>query len=331
VPNGVAVFIEMRKGEARRVSLELLSQAREFADTLGKDVVAIVCGKGIRDAACTLAQYGADRVLLVEHDALEHYTTDAYASALTEALRRQQPAIVLFGATVLGKDLAPRVATRIGAGLATDCTDLNVTGDGQTLKAYRPMYGGKVIAEVDWPHGGIQMATVRPNIFPLGEPDAARTAETETLEFVPSPEPARTAIVEMIETVGERINVADAEVVVSGGRGMKGAENFKILEELADLLSAAVGASRSAVDEGWRDHADQVGQTGKVISPNLYIACGISGAIQHLVGMSSSKCIVAINKDPEAPIFKIADYGIVADLFEAVPIVTQELRHILGE
>lgn len=328
---GVLVFMEMRRGEPRKVSLELLSEGRRLADALGGELAAVLCGKEVRPAAEGLGHYGADRILLVEHEALEHYTTDAYAAALTEALRKQEPSLVLLGATVVGKDLAPRVAARIGAGLATDCTGLSLGEDGKSLKASRPTYGGKVFAETEWLGEGPRVATVRANIFSLSEPETGRTAAIEAVDYVPPPDAGRIRFIDLIETGGERIDVADAEVVVSGGRGIRGADNFKIIEELADLLAAAVGASRSAVDEGWRDHADQVGQTGKVISPNLYIACGISGAIQHLVGMSSSKCIVAINKDPEAPIFKIADYGIVADLFDVVPSMTEYLKQVLGE
>jgi electron transfer flavoprotein alpha subunit len=331
VQKGIVVYVEIRRDEPRKVSLELLSEGRRLADALGGGLTAVLCGKEVRSAAEKLGEYGADRILVVEHEALEHYSTDAYTAALTEALRKEEPWLVLLGATVMGKDLAPRVAARIGAGLATDCTGLSLGDDGGSLKASRPMYGGKVCADIEWLGEGPQMATVRANIFSLSEPESGRTAAVEAVDYTPPPEAGRTTFIDLIEIGGERIDVADAEVVVSGGRGMRGAENFKIIEELADLLAAAVGASRSAVDEGWRDHADQVGQTGKVISPNLYIACGISGAIQHLVGMSSSKCIVAVNKDPDAPIFKIADYGIVADLFDVVPSITEHLKQVLGE
>ena len=324
------IFVEHKDEKIRKVTLEMLSEARKLADQKGEELCAVVLGNNIGSFVEVLGQYGADKIYVLENELLSQYTTDGYAKALADLAKEQQPSILLFGATVIGKDLSPRVATRLGAGLATDCVKIGLDSEGN-LTATRPMYAGKVIAEVGFSSDTPQMASVRPNILPATVLSDSRKAEVIRLKANISAADIKTTIVETIKTAGEKVDLTEADVIVSGGRGMKGPENFKILEELADVLDATVGASRAAVDAGWRLQIDQVGQTGKVVSPNLYIACGISGAIQHFAGMGTSKVIVAINKDPDAVIFGKCDYGIVDDLFKVVPIFTQECKKLRSE
>jgi len=327
--DNVLVFAEQREGKFRKVALEAVSEGKRLADKLGGELSAAVIGSGVEGIAGSLGAYGAAKVYVVDDPALESYTSDGYAKALCRIIKDTEPSILLMGCTSTGRDLGPKVAARMGTGLAADCTALDVK-DGK-LVATRPMYAGKVLAEVVCPDATPQIATVRPNVFSVAEPDESLSAEIVKVDAEMSPEELRTRVREVIRAAGATIDLTEAQIIVSGGRGMGGAEKFKILEELAEALGGAVGASRSAVDAGWRDHQFQVGQTGKTVSPVLYIACGISGAIQHLAGMKTSKVIVAVNKDPEAPIFKVADYGIVADLFEVVPILTEEAKKLLAE
>jgi electron transfer flavoprotein alpha subunit len=327
---GMWIFVEHKDEKIRKVTFEMLSEARKLADQKGEELCAVVLGNNIGSFVEVLGQYGADKIYVVENELLSQYTTDGYAKALADLVKEQQPAILLFGATVIGKDLSPRVATRLAAGLATDCIKIGLDREGK-LTATRPMYAGKVIAEVGFSNDTPQMASIRPNIFPAVVLSNSRKAEVIQLKPNISAVDIKTTVVETIKTAGEKLDLTEADFIVSGGRGMKGPENFKILEELADVLGATVGASRAAVDAGWRPQIDQVGQTGKVVSPNLYIACGISGAIQHFAGMGTSKVIVAINKDPEAVIFGKCDYGIVDDLFKVVPILTQECKKLRSE
>lgn len=324
------VFVEHKDEKIRKVTFEMLSEARKLADQKSEELCAVVLGNNIGSFVEVIGQYGADKIYVLENELLSQYTTDGYAKALADLAKEQQPSILLFGATVIGKDLSPRVATRLGAGLATDCVKIGLDSEGK-LTATRPMYAGKVIAEVGFSSDTPQMASVRPNILPATVLSDSRKAEVIRLKANISAADIKTTIVETIKTAGEKVDLTEADVIVSGGRGMKGPENFKILEELADVLDATVGASRAAVDAGWRLQIDQVGQTGKVVSPNLYIACGISGAIQHFAGMGTSKVIVAINKDPDAVIFGKCDYGIVDDLFKVVPIFTQECKKLRSE
>jgi len=326
---GIWVFAEVKDGNIRKVTFELLSQGKKMAQKLGEELVAVLLGSGVEGLTGRLAEY-ADKVYWVDDPALAQYSTDPYATILTNLLEENQPTIFLCGATIIGKDLSPRVATRLQTGLATDCTAVSIGDDGH-LVARRPVYAGKAYIEVICPVSRPQMASVRPNVLEMLPPNGASKGEVIKVEAKVDPGSLRTAILEVIKTAGAKVDLTEAEIIVSGGRGMKGPENFKILEELADVLRATVGASRAAVDSGWRDHGDQVGQTGKVVTPNLYIACGISGAIQHLAGMGSSKVIVAINKDADAPIFQKADYGIVEDLFKVVPLLTQEFKKLLAE
>jgi electron transfer flavoprotein alpha subunit len=326
---GIWVFAEVKDANVRKITFELLSQGRKMAEKLGEELVAVLLGSGVEGLTGRLAEY-ADKVYWVDNPALAQYTTDAYATVLTDLLKQHQPSIFLCGSTVTGKDLSPRIATRLQTGLATDCTGLAI-GDGGVLVAKRPVYAGKAFIEIVCPTSRPQMASVRPNVLEMLPPDASRKGAIEKVDAKIEASSQRTTVLETIKAAGAKVDLTEAEVIVSGGRGMKGPENFKILEELADAIHATVGASRAAVDSGWREHGDQVGQTGKVVTPNLYIACGISGAIQHLAGMGSSKVIVAINKDPDAPIFQKADYGIVEDLFKVVPILTDEFKKLLAE
>ncbi len=320
---GVWIVAEIRDGAYRKVTFELASTARKLADQLGEEVGAIVCGAGVEGIAGELGKYGVDKVFVADNAALEPYTTDAHAAAVTKAVKENDPSILLLAASSQGKDLSARLVGTLATGMATDCTDVKIA-DGKLL-AVRPMYAGKCFGEVVI-SGSPQMASLRPNVFTIVE-NAKAGAVTK---FDPGLGELKTKVLEVQKEASGKIDVSEANIIVSGGRGMKGPENFALLEELAGVLGAAVGASRAAVDAGWRPQSDQVGQTGKVVSPNLYIACGISGAIQHLAGMSSSKFIVAINKDAEAPIFQKADYGLVDDLFKVVPELTKECKKLLA-
>lgn len=323
----VFVFAEVKAGQLRKVAAELLSHGRAVADQFGGQLVAVLVGQGVSAVAGACGQYGADRVLVAEGDDLATYTTEPYTAVVSQIITENQPAVFLGGNTLLARDLFPRVAERVKAGLVTDCTGMAL--EGGSLVFTRPIYAGKALTKVQV-EGSPVMATIRPNALGVAEV-AARQPEVAQVTVTVPAEAKRVVVKEVQRRESKRPELTEAEIIVSGGRGMKGPENFAILEELADVLGAAVGASRAAVDAGWRDHAFQVGQTGKTVSPNLYIACGISGAIQHLAGMGSSKVIVAINKDPEANIFNVADYGIVDDLFKVVPALTQEVKKLVQE
>ena len=320
---GVWIVAEQRDGALRKVSFELASTARKLADQLGEEVAAVLCGSGVEALAAALGKYGVDKVFVADSPALEPYTTDAHATAVAKIVKENDPSILLLGASAQGKDLSAALVGKLATGMATDCTDVKIA-DGKLL-AIRPMYAGKCFGEVVV-SGTPQMASLRPNVFTIVENAKAAAVA----KFDAGLGEAKTKVLEVQKEAAGKIDVAEANVIVSGGRGMKGPEGFGILEELAAVLGAAVGASRAAVDAGWRAQIDQVGQTGKVVSPNLYIACGISGAIQHLAGMSSSKYIVAINKDAEAPIFARADYGVVDDLFKVIPAFTGEVKKLLA-
>jgi electron transfer flavoprotein alpha subunit len=320
---GIMIVAEQRDGALRKISFEIASTARKLADQSGDEVSAILLGSGIEGLAAELAKYGVDKVFVGDNAALEPYVTEAHAQVAAKIIKDNDPAVVLFGASVQGKDLSARVAAKLAAGLATDCTDVKI--DGGKLVCTRPMYAGKCFGEVVF-NVAPAMASLRPNVFPAVE-NAKAGAVTKVDVAVDAP---KTKVLEVQKDTSGKVDLTEATIIVSGGRGMKGPDEFKILEELADVLKGTVGASRAAVDAGWRPQKDQVGQTGKVVSPNLYIACGISGAIQHLAGMSSSKCIVAINKDAEAPIFAKADFGVVDDLFKVVPELTAVCKKMLA-
>ncbi len=323
---GIWVFAEQSDGTIRKVAFEILSQARKMADTLGEELCAVIMGESVGSLADQFAPYGADKVYVVEHAALKDYTTGAYTKVLVDLVKQHEPSMLLGGATVMGKDLFPRVAARLDTGLAVDCTDIKL-GDGNQFVATRPMYAGKAYAEVGF-SATPQMASIRPNVLIPSQPDASRTAEIIKVPVEIGPDDSKVKIVEVLKIAGAKVDLTEAEIIVAGGRGMKGPENFQLLEEMAGILNATVGASRAAVDAGWKDQADQVGQTGKVVAPNLYIACGISGAIQHFAGMGTSKYIVAINKDPEAVIFSKCDYGICDDLFKVLPKLNEEIKKL---
>jgi electron transfer flavoprotein alpha subunit len=327
MPQGIMTLAEQRDGEIRKISYEVISEGRRLADSLGQELTVVLLGLNIKDKASTSGHYGADKVLVADHELLATYTTDAYVSVIAELVKANDPAILLLGASVQGKDLAARLSARLGVGMAQDCTAFSL--ENGNLVAVRPIYAGKAFAKVTFANSWPQMASARPNVMTLSEPDTSRSPQIVDATFNLDSSAIKTKIVDVIRDQAGKIDLTEADKIVSGGRGMKGPENYKILEELASVIGASVGASRSAVDAGWRPHSDQVGQTGKVVSPNLYIACGISGAIQHLAGMSTSKVIVAINKDPDAPIFQKADYGVVEDLFKVVPALTEEIRKMM--
>lgn len=319
---GIVTFSEHREGKLRRPALEAVSEARRLADALGCSVESVLIGSGtfLGGLADELAAYGADRVHVFDQPELASYATEPYARALAQVMGETRPTAALVPFTALGKDLAPRVAARLRAGLVSDCVALAVK-DGR-LEARRPMYAGKAYATVRW-ESEPQMASLRPNVFALGTPSASRKAEVVAGSVDAS---SRARVREVHATASGKVELTEAQIIVSGGRGLKGPQNFHLVESLATALGAAVGASRAVVDDGWVDHQYQVGQTGKTVSPTLYIACGISGAIQHLAGMSSSKFIVAINRDAEAPIFKVANYGVVGDVFEILPKLTEAAK-----
>lgn len=314
---GTWVVVDQRDGKIRKVSLELISKARDFGD----EVAAVIMGQGIEGLAAEAGKAGADKVYIVDDAKFAQYNTGAYAAQLAAMVKKYDPATIIFGHTAMGKDLAPRTAQKLDAGLVTDCTDVEV--DGGKLTFVRPIYAGKAFAKVNVDSTPV-MATIRANIFDVA--DAGKTPEVIKADIAVSDADLYQTVKEFIATVSSRPELTEANFVVSGGRGAKGPEGFKMLEELADIFGAAVGASRAAVDSGWIDNQYQVGQTGKVVNPVLYVAAGISGAIQHVAGMSSSKNIVAINKDPEAPIFSIADFGIVGDMHAVIPEMIKQLK-----
>jgi len=325
---GIWIIAEQRGGNLRKISYELTSEGRRLADQSGQPLAAVVVGSQIGEEAKKLIPYGPDTLYVADDPALADYTPEAYTAVLADLIKKQEPDIVLLGASAQGKELAAKLAARLETGMAQDCVSFRL--ENGLLIAKRPLYAGKVYADVACETARPQMAAARPNVLAVAEPDPTRQAEIVAVPVELKPDDLRTTLVELLPDASGKVDLTEATFIVSGGRGMKTAENFQVLEELAGVIGASVGASRSAVDAGWRSHTDQVGQTGKVVCPNLYIACGISGAIQHLAGMGSSKVIVAINKDPDAPIFQKADYGIVGDLFEIVPVLKEEFKKILS-
>ena len=324
--NNVLVIAEQRDGVLKKVAFEMLGIGAELAAALGGSVEAALLGSALGDLPAELAQYGASKVYVADSPDLAQYSSEAYTNTLAAFIGKIDPAIVLTGATAMGRDLAPRLAARLGVGVASDCTALEIE-DGR-LVATRPIYAGKALAKVKL-NGDPQMAALRPNVLAAPEPDSSATATIEPVGAASGN--VRAKVIDIVGAGEGEIDVAEADVIVSGGRGVAGPEGFDPISSLAKTLGAAVGASRAAVDAGWIEHAHQVGQTGKTVTPNLYIACGISGAIQHLAGMKTAKVIVAVNKDPEAPIFKVADYGIAGDLFDIVPLLDKEFQKLLAE
>jgi electron transfer flavoprotein alpha subunit len=324
--NGILIYIERRRdGAIAPVGAELLGKGRELADKLGCELAAALFGPGAGDAAAELFPMGADKVYVVDHDMLKDFRPRPYAKALAQLAQEVGPAVLLAGATTQGRDLAGAAATYLKTGLTADCVGLEVD-DAGVLKQTRVSCGGRVMSEWVTAEARPQFATVRPKIMKPLERDAGRTGETVTFNVDLTPDDDIGEVVSFIEAK-ETVNLGEADIIVSGGRGLGNPEGFAIIKELAECLGAAVGASRAAVDAGWIEYAFQVGQTGRTVSPKLYIACGISGAVQHLAGMGTADVIVAINKDEEAPIFKIATYGIVGDLYEVVPVLIEEIKN----
>jgi electron transfer flavoprotein alpha subunit len=320
----VLIFAEVRENQIRNVTLECLSAAKQITNEA--NIHAVVFGSGANKHTEKLAHYGADTVYLVENLQLDQYTNEAYTQAFVQIVEEVKPEVIFLGHTAIGRDFAPRVATKLGLGMISDITELIVDGD--EIIFTRPIYSGKAFAKKKVVED-IILATIRANNIEITAPDDSRVAEIKNLSV--EIKELRTIIKDVVLKASSGVDLSEAKIIVSGGRGVKSEDGFRPLEELAEVLGAAVGASRGACDQQYCGYSMQIGQTGKVVTPDLYIACGISGAIQHLAGMSNSKIIVAINKDPEAPIFKVADYGIVGDLFEVVPLLTEEFRNILQE
>ena len=325
------VLIETKEdGSAKNVGLELLNPGRMLADKQGGALVAVVIGNNVEESVKAASAHGADKVIVVEGEEYQLYTTDAYATALCTLVEKYGPTSMMIGATPHGRDLGPRVSCRLQTGLTADCTALDIDEESGNVAWTRPAFGGNLMATIICPDHRPQIGTVRPGVFKKSDPTEGK-AEVIREDIHVAPDQIRTKLLESIkEAAGEMVDLEGAEIIVSGGRGVGGPEGFAPVKELADALGGVVGASRAAVDAGWIAHAHQVGQTGKTVGPKLYIACGISGAIQHVAGMSSSDYIVAINKDPDAPIFDIADYGLVGNLFEVLPLLTAEVKKLKG-
>ncbi|MBR0599835.1 electron transfer flavoprotein subunit alpha/FixB family protein [Sinanaerobacter chloroacetimidivorans] len=323
--NDVWVIAEQNEGKIHPVTIELTGEGRRLADTLGKRLAVIVSGADVEDEARKLLHYGADTVFYISHPLLKDFSTEGYALSISELILEKKPEIVLIGATSIGRDIAPRIAGKVGTGLTADCTKLEVDETDHKLLQTRPAFGGNLMATIVCPRNRPQMSTVRPGVM-------------EKAAFIPNPdgrleifipnlkeEDIRTVLMKKVKSDRKKVNLIDAKVIVSGGRGLKSPEGFTLIRALAEKVNGEVGSSRAAVDAGWIEHLHQVGQTGTTVRPDLYIACGISGAIQHLAGMSESKYIVAINKDPNAPIFKVCDFGIVGDLNEVIPAMIESI------
>ncbi len=330
--NGVWVFAEQREGELQNVSLELVGEATRLAAKINEGngpeakVTAVLLGNNVKGLADDLIHHGADQVILVDEPALEHYTTDAYTKVIFQLIEEHKPEIMMIGATNIGRDLGPRLSARVHTGLTADCTKLDIDVENRRIKQTRPAFGGNLMATILCPNHRPQMSTVRPGVMEKLEEDTSRTGEVIEAKVEISEADVVAKVLERVIEEKGSVDIAAAKIIVSGGRGTDG--NFELIEELAKKLGGEVGSSRAAVDAGWIDHSHQVGQTGTTVRPTLYIACGISGAIQHLAGMQDSDLIVAINKDADAPIFKIADYGIVGDIKEVIPELIESLDFV---
>jgi electron transfer flavoprotein alpha subunit len=321
----VLAFAEQRDRKFKKSSFETVQTASRIASKLGAEFAAVVIGSNISEVAAELGNYGAGRVVAVDEPSLEAHSNTACAKALAEVAQKEGATIVFLPASQMGKDIAPRLAVKLDAGLAADCIELKV--EGQDIVATRPVYAGKALIDVRVTSPK-KVFTLRPNVFTATETNGNAAVEKASVALKDAD---FRSVVKEVKVAAGRPDVTEAEIIVSGGRGLKGPEHFTLIEELADVLRAGVGASRAVVDAGWRPHDEQVGQTGKTVSPTLYIACGISGAVQHLAGMSSSKYIVAINKDKDAPIFQVADYGIVGDVLEILPELSRQLKETIGK
>jgi electron transfer flavoprotein alpha subunit len=326
---GVWVFAEQRDGIISSVAFELLRKARELACELNTYVGAVLLGYGIEDKAQILIERGADKVFVIDSKALKHFIAENYTKAIAGLVGQYKPEIFLAGATTTGRSLVSRIAVTLYAGLTADCTGLDIDKEKKILIQTRPAFGGNIMAQIISPNFRPQMATVRHKVMPESERDSSRKGEIIKETFDEHNRDLRIKFLDFVKEAIATVNLAEADIIVSGGRGLSEAKNFSLIEELAKVLGAAVGSSRAAVDAGWMPYSHQVGQTGRTVCPKIYIACGISGQIQHLVGMQSSKIIIAINKDPDAPIFKVANYGIVGDLFRVIPLLTKKLKEEL--
>ena len=328
---GVWVFIEQKRGKVQSVSYELLAKAQELAKKLSTQVSGVLIGNNLDDQLDEVIWHGADNIYLVQAPEITEYQDEPYTNILVKLIEKYKPEIMLCGATAIGRSLIARVAIKLKnkAGLTADCTGLDIDMDKKILLQTRPAFGGNIMATIISPNHRPQMATVRHKVFQPIEPQKQRKGKIIRESFNSSVYFSRTKLLDIVDEIETLVNIAEADIIVSGGRGIGAKENFKVLEELAHVMGAAVGASRGAVDSGWIPYSHQVGQTGRTVAPKIYIACGISGQIQHLVGMQSSKIIVAINKDPDAPIFKVATYGIVGDLFQIVPALTKRFKEVL--
>ncbi|SCM82734.1 Electron transfer flavoprotein subunit alpha [uncultured Sporomusa sp.] len=324
----VWVFIEQVEGEIRNVSHELLGEGRKLADAKGQKLAGVLIGDGVEALAKQVFASGADKVYLIEAPELKQYSTDGYTAVFTDLINTYKPSVILIGATNDGRDLGPRVACRVGTGLTADCTDLGIDEQTGLVAWTRPAFGGNIMATILCPEHRPQMGTVRPKVFKRPEQDFARSGEIVRVASKVRSQDIRTELLDLVKVCTTSCNLEEAEVIVSGGRGMCKPENFCLIEELANVLGGVVGASRAVVDAGWKPHFHQVGQTGKTVGPKVYFACGISGAIQHVAGMSSSDVVIAINKDADAPIFKVADYGVVGDVMEVLPALIEEFKKV---
>ncbi len=325
---GVWVFAEQRNGKLMGTAFELLGEGRKLADKLGVELSALLLGSNVAGLSDELIRHGADRVILAEHPELKLYTTDGYTKVITDLVNSKKPEIILIGATNIGRDLGPRIAARLDTGLTADCTKLEIDEEQKILLQTRPAFGGNIMATIITPKHRPQMATVRPGVMKKLPVDCTRKGIVEKVEVKLEKSDIRTIVKEVVKSAKQAVNLIDADIIVSGGRGLGGPDGFKLIEELAQELGGVVGSSRAAVDSGWISQDHQVGQTGKTVRPKIYIACGISGAIQHLAGMQSSDCIIAVNKNPDAPIFDVADYGIVGDLYKVIPMIVEEVKKI---
>ena len=327
---GVYVFVQQVDNKITGVSFELIGKAKELAAAMDTQVTAILLGYNVESLCDELAEYGADKIVMVDNEALEPYRTEPYAYAISAIIEKYKPSVVLYGATAIGRDLAPRVSARVRTGLTADCTKLEVDPETKGLQMTRPAFGGNIMATILCPEHRPQMATVRPGVMQKIKPVKGAKAEVEKLDLEFVPNHNYVEVEEVIKKVSNKIDIQDAKILVSGGRGVGCPENFKLLSDLAEAIGGEVSASRACVDAGWAEKDIQVGQTGKTVRPNLYIACGISGAIQHLAGMEESDVIIAINKDESAPIFEVADYGIVGDLTKILPIFTEKVKEAMA-
>jgi len=326
---GIWIFGEQKDGVPANVALELLGEGRKLADELGVQLCAVLMGENVEHAAKSLISHGADNVYLVDHPSLKNFNDESYADIFVQLINKYKPEIVLMGATTYGRSLAPRVSSRLNTGLTADCTKLEIDPEKRILMQTRPAFGGNLMATIICPNHRPQMSTVRPKVMKALPEDLQRSGEI-IRDDVTIPENVRIKVKEVVSDLVEMVNLTEADVIVSGGRGIGNPKNFALIEELARTLGGAVGASRATVDAGWIEYSHQVGQTGKTVGPKVYFACGISGAVQHLAGMSSSDTIIAINKNPDAPIFKVATFGIVGDVLEVLPALTAEFKKRLG-